>query len=275
MAVVHCILRKGFVIAATAVAFQFATFHTQAQSSTDCTRVKRLGMSLCHYCQEADKDVTNAWKKVFGTFAHCQQCLNKLCGNPDIEPRTAAPEARIINADASQAEHYCGLAPESQWVTLQHVSADIRIYRQAATVNPYAAIALFSARTELSTETEPNRFSLNSGTLVLERSFTMAETIRGIEAEVQGRPLRDLGSPLPPNSFITVVSERAAELDNPVTGEPGGFRVSAYLENTEGNRTLLGESAIALVDPPQKLTAGTGESVDVFTVREVVAAPRR
>ena len=191
----------------------------------------------------------------------------------DLQAQSSTETASDLSE--GRDEYYCGLDQPSQWVTLQHASTSMRTYRQAASVNPYSAIALFSARTELSTGAEPNRFSLGGGTMILEKSFSRSEVIRGIEAETSGQPVTDLGSSLPPNSFITVISERAPELDNPITGEPGGFRISAYMENTEGHRTSLGEPAIVLVAAPRKLVAGTGESVEIFVVNEVVSASPR
>lgn len=263
--------RALLVALAVGAALGLTALDVLAQSSTVGIRVERPGVSLSHYCQEGGRDATSVWGNVFSTFAECQHCLNTLCEHPSIGPRTIAP----AKVQPAESEYYCGLANPSQWLTLRHASTSMRTYRQAASVNPYSAIALFSARTEASSATEPNRFSLSAGTLVLEKRFSKYDTIKGIEAELAGRPLDNLGAPLPPNSFITVISERAAEFDDPTTGDPGGFRITAYMENMDGNRTVLGDPALILVDVPRKVVAATGESIEIFSVKEVVSARPR
>lgn len=254
-----------------AVALGSTAFAVLAQSSPACVRVTPVGISRCHYCQDGDVVAASPWTSI--RFGECQACPFGLCAQPSIDQRNFAPVK--VPSQAANGEYYCGLAHPSQWVTLRNASSSNRTYRQAASVNPYAAIALFSARAELSTPAEPNRFSLSAGSLVLERSFSRDDTIRGIEAQLAGRPLNDLGTSLPPNSYIVVTSESVAELDDPTTGEPLGFRITAYLENSDRNRTVLGKPAIVLVDPPRRLVTGTGESVEVYPVKEVVSAPAR
>jgi hypothetical protein len=268
-------VRTFLFLAVSATTAQIASFEANAQSAVGCERVTRLGQLVCHDCQEPGKDVTNAWNQTVDAIAERKQCINTLCAHPDNGPRTIESAEPAPVTPSPVAAYYCGLDQPSRWVTLQHASTSARTYRQAAMVNPYSAIALFSARTELSTDAEPNRFSLGAGTLILERSFTTAEVIRGIEAETRGHPLTDLGSSLPPNAFITVISARVPERDDPVTGAPGGFKISAYLENSEGHRTVLGEPAIVFVGAPRKSVASTGESVEIFEVTEVVSAPSR
>lgn len=157
---------------------------------------------------------------------------------------------------------------------LQHLEVSSAMYRQAATLNPFVAVAMFGFRAASALETEPNPTSIGFGYSILEHSYTFEEVMAVIEAD--GHVAEEsVGTALPAQTFISIVSERESNLDDAGSGEIGGFRISVFLETVQGSRQPLGEPVVVRVDSPQVSLASSGERVENYPVIDALFASAR